>query len=525
VSGARQSNTDHNKIMSNANVYTQFEQRFPTGSHTAITIPEKFSDRFGSQLSYDQLRALSAQFANALVRLGVQPGDRICVQVDKSIANLALFLGALKIGAVYTPLNSAYTPAEMAYFLDDARPALAVVTPQARAALLGSATSAGVRAVETLAEDSSGSLSDMALAQSDQGESVPRTGDDTACIIYTSGTTGKPKGAMITHDNIGSNIHALWQVWHFQPGDVLLHLLPIYHVHGLFVALGTALYNGSPIIWLPRPDFDEAVRLLPEATVLMGVPTHYARLLERADFDAALCTRMRLFTAGSAPLLASTHRAFEARSGHTILERYGMTEAGMITSNPYDGERLPGSVGYPLPGISVRITNAEGQVLGPGEMGMVEVSGPNVFKGYWNRPDKTAETFTADGYLITGDQGVMSADGRLSIVGREKDMIISGGLNVYPKEVELELDELDCVGESAVIGVPHPDFGEGVVAVATRGPGAPLSESEIIDLLSSRLAKFKLPKKVMFVDELPRNAMGKVQKVELRRAYDTLFNG
>ncbi len=509
--------------MPSANVYDVLEARFPADDHAAITVPDKFSDRLGPQLGYKRLRRLVAKFANALTGLGIHPGDRVCVQVDKSIANLALFLATLKIGAVYTPLNSAYTPAEMAFFLDDARPALAVVVPQARDLLREAAGASGV-ALETLAADSSGSLSDLAEAAGDESDSVARAGDDTACIIYTSGTTGKPKGAMITHANIGSNIEALWRAWHFQPGDVLLHLLPIYHVHGLFVALGTALYNGSSIIWLPRPDLDEAVRLLPEATVMMGVPTHYARLLERDDFDADLCAGMRLFTAGSAPLLTSTHRDFEARTRHRILERYGMTEAGMITSNPYDGERLPGTVGYPLPGISVRITNAEGRVLGPDEVGMVEVSGPNVFKGYWNRPDKTAETFAHDGYLITGDQGILSPDGRLSIVGREKDMIISGGLNVYPKEVELELDGLECIGESAVFGVPHPDFGEGVVAVATRGPGAPLSESEIIRLLSVRLARFKLPKKVLFVDQLPRNAMGKVQKVELRRSYDALFS-
>lgn len=503
--------------MPSENLYSIWEERFPPGSAPAFTLPD------GQRTSYNQLLQLVGRYTNALRSLGVQPGDRICVQVEKSIANVALFLASLKAGAIYNPLNTAYTAAEMDYFFSDAQPSLGVVAPQNKDILQPIARKHGVRALETLDADGQGSLAAAAEAEAPEAETWPCGSDDVACIIYTSGTTGQPKGAMITHGNIASNVRALWEIWRFRPGDVLLHILPIFHVHGLFVALGTALYNGSEIIWLPKPDFDEIIKALPKATVMMGVPTHYARLLERPDFNAEVTRNMRLFTSGSAPLLPQIHREFEKRTAHKILERYGMTEAGMICSNPYDGERIPGTVGYPLPGISVRITGKDGKPLPPGEVGMVEVKGPNVFKGYWRRPEKTAEEFREDGFLITGDQGVLSDDGRLSIVGREKDMIISGGLNVYPKEIETELDNLDCIGESAVIGVPHPDFGEGVIAVATRGEGPPRSESEIIAALSEKLAKFKVPKRIFFVDQLPRNTMGKVQKAELRQAFAHTF--
>jgi malonyl-CoA/methylmalonyl-CoA synthetase len=509
--------------MPNDNLYDILESRFPGADAPAFDQPET-GGLPAFRMSYGELVALTGQYANALRDLGVAPGDRVCIQIEKSLANVALFLAVLKTGAVANPLNTAYTLTEMAYFISDSDPSLVIVAPEKRDAIADIAARYGVKAVETLDAAGQGSLADKAAAAPSQARTEPRAADDTACIIYTSGTTGQPKGAMITHRNISSNIHALWETWRFQPGDVLLHLLPIYHVHGLFVAMGTALYNGSEMIWLPRPDFDQAIAALPGASVMMGVPTHYSRLLERAELTRDLTAHMRLFTAGSAPLLAATHRAFEERTGHKILERYGMTETGMITSNPYDGERIPGTVGYPLPGVRVRVTGKDGGILPAGEVGMVEVAGPNVFKGYWRRPEKTAEEFREDGYFITGDQGVLAEDGRLSIVGREKDMIISGGLNIYPREIEREIDALAGIGESAVIGIPHPDFGEGVVAVATRGEGQTPGEDEIIAALTANLAKFKVPKRVLFVDELPRNTMGKVQKSELRQRHAQLFD-
>jgi len=509
--------------MPNENLFAVLASRSPDAA--ALAFDQPASARFPARrLTYGELDALSARYANALRDLGVAPGDRVSVQVEKSLASAALFLAVFRVGAVYNPLNTAYTLSEMEYFISDAQPALAVVAPESRAAIARIGAAHGVGAVETLDAAGAGSLTDKAAVQAADADIEPRAGDDSACIIYTSGTTGQPKGAMITHANISTNIRALWEIWRFQPGDALLHILPIYHVHGLIVAMGTALYNASPMIWLPRPDIDQVIAGLPRATVMMGVPTHYSRLLDRPELSRELTAHMRLFTAGSAPLLPATHAAFEARTGHRILERYGMTETGMIASNPYDGARIPGTVGYPLPGVSVRITDNQGHALPAGEIGMVEVKGPNVFKGYWKRPEKTAEEFRADGYFITGDQGVLAEDGRLSIVGREKDMIISGGLNIYPKEVESALDAMPGIGESAVIGVPHPDFGEAVVAVATREETVPPSETDIIDTLVVRLAKFKAPKRVVFVDALPRNAMGKVQKNELRDQYARLFS-
>jgi len=508
--------------MSSDNLYEILASRFPADNAPAFDQPATAAAP-ALRVSYGAFTALIGQYANALRALGVAPGDRVSIQVEKSVANAALVLAILKVGAICNPLNTAYTLSELVYFISDAVPALVVVPPDNQQGVREIAAQHQVKAVETLDGAGRGSLADLAAQQPTGAPTEPRSADDTACIIYTSGTTGRPKGAMITHGNIASNTHALWEAWHYQPGDVLLHILPIYHVHGLFVAMCTALYNGSAMIWLPRPDFDLIVQALPRSTVMMGVPTHYTRLLERPELSHDLTAHMRLFTAGSAPLQAATHHAFEARTGHQILERYGMTEAGMIASNPYDGGRVPGTVGYPLPGVSVRIAGKTGQSLPAGQVGMVEVKGPNVFKGYWGRPEKTAEEFRSDGYFMTGDQGVLSEDGRLSIVGREKDMIISGGLNIYPKEIERELDSLDGIVESAVIGVAHPDFGEGVVAVATTNQSATPGEDEIIAALAARLAKFKVPKRVMFVDELPRNTMGKVQKNELRERYAKLF--
>jgi len=510
--------------MPSDNLYDILARRFPAEAAPVFDQPATDATP-GFRMTYGELVALTNQYANALRNLGVQPGDRVSIKVEKSVANVALFLAVLKVGAIGNPLNTAYTLTEMAYFMSDAAPRLVVVAPDDHAAIAEMGAEYGVAAVETLDSAGQGSLDDRAAAEPADAPTEPRGADDIACIIYTSGTTGLPKGAMITHGNISTNIRALRDIWHFEPSDVLLHILPIYHVHGLFVALGTALYTGAAMIWLPKPDFDQIIKALPSATVMMGVPTHYTRLLERPDLNRELTAHMRLFTAGSAPLLAATHQAFADRTGHKILERYGMTEAGMIASNPYDGERIPGTVGYPLPGVSVRVADKQGRVLPAGEIGMVEVKGPNIFKGYWQRPEKTTEDFRADGYFITGDQGVLSEDGRLSLVGREKDMIISGGLNIYPKDIEQELNAVEGIGEAAVIGVPHPDFGEGVVAIATRGAGPPPSETEIIDSLAARLAKFKLPKRIVFADALPRNTMGKVQKNALREQYEKLFSG
>ncbi|MDX2264511.1 MAG: malonyl-CoA synthase [Hyphomicrobiales bacterium] len=501
-------------MQNNQNLYAVLVSRWPDAGVALI-------DESGVAITYAALDEMAARTAAALRGLGVGPGDRITAQIEKSAQGAALYLASLRIGAVFNPLNTAYTPAELDYFVGDAEPAVCVATPDRAEALRGRDAMRGV-AIETLDAKGHGSLAEKAAAAAPWRDIAVSSADDLAAILYTSGTTGRSKGAMITHGNLVSNTEALHAAWRFEAGDVLLHALPIYHVHGLFVALGTALYNGSSILWLPKFDAAQAVSLLPRATVMMGVPTFYTRLLDHPDFNAALVKHMRLFVSGSAPLLAETHRAFEARTGHRIIERYGMTETGMITTNPYDGERVPGSVGYPLPGVSVRIAGDDGAEQPTGEPGVIEVRGPNVFKGYWRMPEKTRAEFRDDGYFITGDIGVAAEDGRIRIVGRAKDLIISGGFNVYPKEIEDEIDALPGVVESAVIGAPHPDFGEGVVAVvATKG--AALSEGEVIGALKDRLAKFKLPKRVFFVDDLPRNAMGKVQKAELRQIYQNVF--
>ena len=455
--------------------------------------------------------------------LGVEPDDRVTVQVEKSLSNVALYLAVMKIGAVYQPLNTAYTVAEVDYFVGDAKPRLIVCDPKRRGAIDDLADKHDVPAVETLDPHGEGTLAELAAGMSDQAETAIRAADDLAGLLYTSGTTGRSKGAMLTHRNLTSNALTLVDLWKFQPGDVLLHALPIFHVHGLYVALNTAFLNKSEIIWQSKFDVDQVIAQLPHSTILMGVPTFYTRLLGDPRFTRELCSNMRLFIAGSAPLLAETHREFEARTGHRILERYGMTECGMITSNPYDGERVPGTVGYALPGVSVRICDSEGKELAHGEVGMLETNGPNRFKGYWQMPEKTAEEIRPDGFFITGDLATMAEDGRVSIVGRGKDLIISGGFNVYPKEIETELDALPGIGESAVIGVPHPDFGEAVVAIVTPAGNTSPDEAALIDRLAKNLAKFKVPKRIFVIDELPRNTMGKVQKAELRKQHADLF--
>jgi malonyl-CoA/methylmalonyl-CoA synthetase len=493
-------------------LFDQFAARVPGPERPFITTSG------GRVLSYGGLLALSARLAHALVAFGVKPGDRVAVQVDKSPEAIALYLACLRAGAVYLPLNTAYTRAEIEYFVGDAEPALFVCAPGKEDIVAGVA-------VATLGTDGrTGSLLDRAAAQSETFNDVARNRDDLAAILYTSGTTGRSKGAMLSHGNLASNGEALAHAWRYSDKDVLLHALPIYHTHGLFVATNVTLLAGAAMIFLPKLDADEMFRLMPQATVMMGVPTFYTRLLADARLTQDAVNHMRLFVSGSAPLLAETHREWNERTGHAILERYGMTETNMNTSNPYEGPRVPGTVGRPLPGVDVRITDpASGKALPQGEIGMIEVKGPNVFSGYWRMPEKTKAEFTADGFFITSDLGVIDDKGYVSIVGRGKDLVISGGFNVYPKEVEEEIDALSGVVESAVIGVAHPDFGEGVTAVVVKKKDATLAEKDVQTALKERLAAYKLPKRVLFVDDLPRNAMGKVQKALLRETYRNLY--
>ena len=476
-----------------------------------------------SALRYAELDAVTGRMQSRLCDLGVLPGDRVMVQAGKSAEAVVLYLACLRAGAIYIPLNTAYTAAEIEYFMADAEPRLFVCQPETEPGLAAVAKRVGVPHLRTLGMAGDGSLLNALDALDPQPAVVPRAGDDLAAILYTSGTTGRSKGAMLSHANLQSNAEALYEYWQWRDDDVLLHALPIFHVHGLFVALHCALLGASPVHFLPRFDPAEVIARLPRSTVMMGVPTFYTRLLATSAFTADVCAGMRLFIAGSAPLLAETHREFEARTGHRILERYGMTEAGMITSNPYAGERLAGTVGFALPGVSVRIADEQGREVPRGETGVLELTGPNVFKGYWRMPEKTAAEFRADGWFISGDLATMDESGRVSIVGRAKDLIISGGYNIYPKEIEGEIDAVPGVRESAVVGVPHPDFGEGVVAVVVADGSRSLSEADILAPLQGRLARFKQPKRVFLVDELPRNTMGKVQKARLRETYRNLF--
>ncbi len=476
-------------------------------------------------LMYSVLDEQCGRMQNRLMELGVKPGDRVIVQVEKSAEAVILYLACLRAGAVYIPLNTAYTPAEVEYFMGDAEPEVFVCEQSSLDSLTVIANKIGVPHVLTLDTQGSGSLMQGLEDLSSDAAVVSRDSDDLAAILYTSGTTGRSKGAMLTHHCLQSNAEVLHEYWHWQDDiDVLLHALPIFHVHGLFVALHCAMLGHSTIHFLPKFDAKQVLDHLPECTVMMGVPTFYTRLLDSEDFNKDSCQNMRLFIAGSAPLLAETHRSFEALTGHRILERYGMTETGMITSNPYDGDRVAGTVGFALPGVSVRIADDEGHVLERGKTGVLELKGPNVFKGYWRMPEKTASEFRADGWFITGDMAIMDESGRISIVGRSKDLIISGGFNVYPKEIEGEIDDIPGVMESAVIGLPHPDFGEGVAAVVVPDGSKGLTEMDVITPLQQRLAKFKQPKRVYLVDELPRNTMGKVQKAQLRDTYKSSFS-
>ena len=469
----------------------------------------------GRQMSWAELHALSGRYANLLQQQGLRPDDRVAVQVDKSVDAIALYLATVRAGGVFLPLNTAYTGKEIEYFIGDAEPRLFVCDP-ARAAEYAHLDCTCL----TLDGAGGGGLPAAAADLGDDFDTLGRGAADLAAILYTSGTTGLSKGAMLSHDNLLSNSLALVEIWRFDEHDVLLHALPIFHTHGLFVATNVVLLAGASMIFLPRFDLDTMIEQLPNATALMGVPTFYTRLLADPRFDRELVAHMRLFVSGSAPLLAETHVEFEQRTGHRILERYGMTETNMNTSNPYDGERRAGTVGFPLPGVEIRVTDAEtGAEVATGASGMVEVRGPNVFLGYWRKPEKTAEDMRDDGFFITGDLGCIDADGYLHILGREKDLIISGGYNIYPKQIETEIDALDGVVESAVFGVADADMGEIVAAAVVLEAGAALDQAAVIDAIRPALARFKLPRRVIFVDELPRNAMGKVQKNRLRESY------
>jgi malonyl-CoA/methylmalonyl-CoA synthetase len=501
-----------------ANLYTVLSAGFPADREACAI--ESF-DAAGNPRyhRWSDIERATGRLANLLRSLALPAGARVAVQVEKSPEALLLYLATLRAGLVYLPLNSAYQAAELAYFLGDAQPAVVVCSPAARERLGPLAREAGVAHLFTLGEHQEGTLLPAAAALPDRFRTVRRDPGDLAAILYTSGTTGRSKGAMLSHENLASNARVLHHYWRWRRGDVLLHALPIFHVHGLFVASHGALLSGSKMIWLARFDPAQVVRHLPRATVFMGVPTMYVRLLDHPDFTADCAAGMRLFVSGSAPLLPDTFRQFEARTGQRILERYGMSETVMLTSNPCDGNRVAGTVGLPLPGVSVRVVDEGGRTCAAGEIGGIQVRGPNVFGGYWRMPEKTREEFTADRWFRTGDVGRWDANGYLSIVGRSKDLIISGGYNVYPKEIESWLDDMPGVFESAVIGVSHRDFGEAVTAVVVPQPGAVLEEAALIAALKARIAAFKVPKRIHVVAELPRNAMGKVQKNLLRERF------
>ncbi len=488
-------------------------------ANTLITDPIS-----GATLSYRDFVSHAARCASALVGAGLKPGDRLVVQAGKSVSSIALYAGCVQAGVVYLPLNTAYTANEVEYFVTDAGASLLVCDPASQSDLAPIASKHSVQLHTQSSDGESGSWVELVKAASTEFATVHREPDDLAALLYTSGTTGRSKGAMMTQNNLLSNCVALAELWRFSEKDVLLHALPVFHTHGLFVACNVILFSGAKMIFENKFDAERMIAQLPHATSMMGVPTFYTRLLAEDAFDKQLVKNMRVFISGSAPLLAETHKQFEARTGHRILERYGMTETNMITSNPYDAERRAGTVGFPLPGVDVKITDPEtAAVVDDGEIGQIEVRGPNVFKGYWNMPEKTAEELRADGFFITGDLAVKSDDGYISIVGRDKDLIISGGYNIYPKEIELVLDEQSDVLESAVIGVPHPDFGETVVAIVVAD-NTDIDVEKIEDAVKASLARFKHPRHYAKVESLPRNTMGKVQKNILREQYANLFS-
>lgn len=492
------------------------------GVHAGKTTPFLYLPD-GQVITHDRFLAMSAQIAHVMVALGLEPGDRVAVQVEKSAEALALYAACAQAGMVFLPLNTAYTVKELSYFIENSGASLIVCDKKSEQPLEKLAGTLGAR-VETLNADGSGTLTDKAGALPESFATVDRDSDDLAAFLYTSGTTGRSKGAMLTQNNLLSNASTLAEEWHFTADDVLLHALPIFHTHGLFVATNVTLAAGSSMIFMPKFDLDQIIARMPDATTMMGVPTFYTRLLNDARFTQGLASHMRLFVSGSAPLLAETHIQFEKRSGHRILERYGMTETNMNTSNPYDGERRAGTVGFPLPGIELKITAPDtGELLPQGQVGQIEVRGPNVFKGYWQMPEKTAAELREDGFFITGDLGKIDEDGYVHIVGRNKDLIISGGYNIYPKEVELLLDDQPGVLESAVIGVPHPDYGETVLGVIVPKNDATPDIEKIMAAARQSLASFKLPRKLVVLEKLPRNTMGKVQKNILREQFAGMF--
>jgi malonyl-CoA/methylmalonyl-CoA synthetase len=505
------------KTIMNANLFSRLFDSLDDPHRLAIeTIDEQ-------RISYADLMARAGRMANVLVNSGVKPGDRVAAQTEKSVPGLVLYLAAVRAGAVYLPLNTAYTLNELEYFITDAEPSLVVCDPSKAEGIGSIAVKVGAK-VLTLGADGRGSLTEATAKASPEFVTVARADDDLAAILYTSGTTGRSKGAMLTHDNLASNSLSLVDFWRFTGKDVLIHALPIYHTHGLFVASNVTLFARASMIFLPKFDPELVIQLMARSTVLMGVPTFYTRLLQSPALTKESTKHMRLFISGSAPLLADTHREWAARTGHAVLERYGMTETNMNTSNPYDGDRVPGAVGHALPGVTVRVTDPDtGKELARENIGMIEVKGPNVFKGYWRMPEKTKAEFRDDGFFITGDLGKIDGNGYVHILGRGKDLVISGGFNVYPKEIESEIDAMPGVIESAVIGVPHADFGEGVTAVLVCDKGAKVDETSVLKALDGRLAKFKMPKRVFVVDELPRNAMGKVQKNILRDTYAKIY--
>jgi len=493
------------------------------GCHTGKSTPFIILPN-GQAITHDEFLRMAASYANALTELGLKAGDRVAVQITKSPEAIAVYAACTQAGLVFLPLNTGYTPDEVGYFVDNSG-ARIFICDSARQASLKPIALAANALLETLDADGTGSLSDLAKTMPDSFATVSRNSDDLAAFLYTSGTTGRSKGAMLTQDNLISNALTLADLWQFSADDVLLHALPIFHTHGLFVAINTTLATGGAMILLPKFDLDQVIENLPKATAMMGVPTFYTRLLDDPRFTDDLTRHMRLFTSGSAPLLAETHIRFEARTGHRILERYGMTETNMTTSNPYDGERRAGTVGPALPGVEIKITNANtGETIPDGEIGILEVRGPNVFKGYWQMPEKTREELRDDGFFITGDLALIDQDGYVQIVGRNKDLIISGGYNIYPKEIELVLDEQSGVLESAVIGLPHPDFGESVLAVLVPEKAEQPDLEAISRNITKSLARFKHPKKMILLDQLPRNTMGKVQKNILRDQFKDIFS-
>ena len=489
------------------------------GVHSQSTKTFLYTEQ--GEVSYADFTRLTNKLAQALSHAGLQASERVAVQAKKSVMQLALYAATIKAGGVYLPLNTSYTAHELDYFISNAKASIVIVDDTAKDAVMPIADAAGATLL-TLNADETGSLVSAANDQSDQFDAIPRGPEDLGAILYTSGTTGRSKGAMLCHRNLLSNTQVLEQTWQFTSEDTLLHMLPIYHTHGLFVACNLLAMVGGSMIFLTHFDAERALYWMPQATSMMGVPTFYTRLLSEPMFTSDVSRHMRLFISGSAPLLAATHIEFEDRTGHRILERYGMTETNMSTSNPYRGERRAGTVGMPLPGVTMRLADEAGKIVTKGEIGIIELRGDNVFTGYWEMPEKTAESFRDDGFFITGDMAREDEDGYITIVGRDKDLIISGGLNIYPKEIESLIDAHHGVTESAVIGVPHPDFGEGVVAILVADDN--VTADAVMAGISDKLAKFKQPKKILFVDALPRNTMGKVQKAVMRKEHEKMFS-